>query len=94
MKEVILYKAGAALAGERSLCIDRAVIKDGVFEIAVKSDKSVIELYICGELKFRQKGSREFIFCLPECDLPAGNVLIKAQSADEVPVSDEITVTI
>ena len=96
MNYVLLHESESVQAGADShyLYIGRVGLRDTVCEITVCSGESMVELYLNGELRYRQKSSGEFVFCAALQELPAGELNIKACTLGENLLTDEITVKI
>ncbi|MCR5121711.1 MAG: hypothetical protein K6B74_04755 [Ruminococcus sp.] len=96
MNYVVLYEANASRKGadSRYLYIERVGLRGNICEITVRSDESIVELYLNGELRYRQKGIGEFVFCCGMGESASGGGLsILARSRSEKMLSDEVTVS-
>jgi hypothetical protein len=96
MNYVLLHESEAVTDGADNhyLYIRRVGLRGSVCEITVCSGESMVELYLNDELKYRQKGSGEFVFCAAVRDLPGGELYIKAQTLGENLLTDELKVKI
>ena len=97
MNYALLYEADAARKGadSRYLYIERVGVRGNICEITVRSDESVVELYLNGELKYRQKGIGEFVFCSAAREAAEdGRLVIKAQTPGEALLADEVSVNV
>lgn len=91
----ILYEAKPEV-GERFLYVGFISERNGYSEIRVLSSENIVELYLNGELRHKQKSiNGEFVFCTPLSDFAeAGKLAVLAKTMGDDPLSDEVTVNI
>ena len=91
----ILYEAKPEV-GERFLYVGFISERSGYSEIRVLSSENIVELYLNGELRHKQKSiNGEFVFCTPLSDFAeAGKLAVLAKTMGDDPLSDEVTVNI
>jgi hypothetical protein len=97
MNYVVLYEADALRksAENRYLYIERVGLRGNICEITVRSDESIVELYLNGELRYRQKGIGEFVFCCGMREsVSGGGLSILARSRSEEALTDEVMVRV
>lgn len=77
MKEKIIYTADNKKEQTAPyLYITKAAIIDECLQVCVMSDRNIVELFVDGQLLFRQKNSGCFVFNV--CENLQGNIEIKA----------------
>jgi hypothetical protein len=90
----ILFEARPE-TGARYLYIGRVTERNNYCEIRVFSSENIVELYLNGELRHKQKSSGEFVFCTSLGDYSDVDTLdIVAKTVGEEQLSDEVTVKI